>query len=91
MPISFAMRDTDSMTTVLVLGVALGIALLLTLPTLTALGARRRGSGPAGAVVSGVFFPITWTVWYLRDGRPNQRALHARDRIAATRALRHQL
>ena len=34
---------------------------------LTAIGERRRGHAWVVAVVAGVFFPVTWVVWYLRD------------------------
>jgi hypothetical protein len=53
--------------------VALGV-FVLTPPVLTVLGARRRGLALPRAVVAGVFFPITWTVWYLRDEHPYRRA-----------------
>jgi hypothetical protein len=49
---------------------ALAVALVLVLPVLTAVGARRRGYGVAAALITGLFFPVTWTVWYLRDERP---------------------
>lgn len=37
---------------------------------LTGMGQRRRGSGPAVALVAGAFFPIAWTAWYVADERP---------------------
>lgn len=40
---------------------------LVVLMVLTAVGSRRRGKSVAGAATSGLFFPITWAVWYLRD------------------------
>jgi hypothetical protein len=49
--------------------VALG-AVLLALMGLTATGGHRRGQGVAGALAAGLFFPITWVVWYVRDERP---------------------
>jgi len=52
-----------------------GLALVvLAFGALTAVGARRRGVGVPLAVVAGLFFPVTWTAWYLRDQRPYQRA-----------------
>ncbi len=62
------------MTFVRVLGLAL---VLLPLPVLTALGAHRRGAGPALALIAGLFFPITWTAWYLRDEHPYRRSISA--------------
>ena len=37
---------------------------------LTTAGGRRRGFGWALAAISGLAFPIAWTVWYLRDEQP---------------------
>ncbi|MEP9384145.1 hypothetical protein [Nocardioides sp. KR10-350] len=37
---------------------------------LTIAGERRRARGWGAAVVAGMFFPVTWTVWYVRDVRP---------------------
>jgi hypothetical protein len=37
---------------------------------LTALGERRRSRRWSVAVVAGLFFPVTWVAWYLRDERP---------------------
>ena len=48
-------------------------AISLPLPVLTALGARQRGHRVPLAVLAGLFFPVTWTVWYLRDERPYRR------------------
>jgi hypothetical protein len=45
-------------------------AVLLPLMALTAAGQLRRRRSAAVAVTAGVFFPITWAVWYLRDERP---------------------
>lgn len=39
----------------------------LLLVVLTALGGRRRGTSIGVAVGAGVFFPVTWTAWYVRD------------------------
>lgn len=57
-------------------GVMLGLGLMLAPVALTCVGARRRGSRLASAAVAGLFFPVTWTVWYLRDEHPysNERA-----------------
>jgi hypothetical protein len=49
---------------VLIVAVAGPLALL------TALGAHRRGLAIPLAAVTGILFPITWTVWYVRDERP---------------------
>ena len=46
---------------------SLGIAVL------TAVGSRRRGSSVPVAALSGVFFPIVWVAWYVRDVRPYAR------------------
>ncbi|MFA6576515.1 MAG: hypothetical protein WCS84_13925 [Nocardioides sp.] len=43
---------------------------VVALMVLTALGEGRRGARALTAVVAGVFFPVTWTVWYVRDERP---------------------
>ncbi|MGO4200691.1 hypothetical protein AB4Z09_02825 [Rhodococcus sp. TAF43] len=37
---------------------------------LTSTGAHRRGQRPIPAAGSGLFFPVTWVVWYIRDERP---------------------
>ena len=47
---------------------------LLALVILTSLGAHRRGLAALPASLAGLFFPVTWTVWYLRDERPYCRA-----------------
>jgi hypothetical protein len=57
----------------LVIGLLMLAAMMLTLPVLTALGARRRGLAAPRAAVAGLFFPVTWTVWYVRDEHPYQR------------------
>lgn len=67
------MRHTVFMEPTVVSGLVLGIDLLLMLATLTAAGARRRGRGMTVAVVGGVFFPVTWMAWYLRDEHPYRR------------------
>jgi hypothetical protein len=59
---------------VLIVWVFVLAAISLLLPVLTALGAHRRGSEVPLAVLAGLFFPVTWTVWYLRDEHPYRRA-----------------
>jgi hypothetical protein len=54
----------------MVVVVAVGAIMLLPFALLTALGSRARGASPAVAIVSGVFFPLSWTVWYLKDEHP---------------------
>jgi len=44
--------------------------LLIALMTLTAIGAKRRGRHLVSAVATGIFFPVGWIVWYLRDEQP---------------------
>jgi hypothetical protein len=48
-------------------------AVSLPLPVLTGLGAHRRGLAIPLAVLTGLCFPVTWTVWYLRDEHPYRR------------------
>ncbi len=67
-------RETDAVEPLLLVGVVLGISLLLTFPLLTSLGARRRGLGVLATVAAGIFFPVTWAVWYIRDEHPYRRA-----------------
>jgi hypothetical protein len=45
-------------------------AVLLMLMGFTATGGHRRGHGVVVALATGLFFPITWVVWYVRDERP---------------------
>ena len=68
---SLAVIDTCA---VVILAV-LALALVLALAVLTALGAHRRGSGALPSVVAGLFFPITWTIWYVRDEHPYRRSI----------------
>lgn len=49
-------------------------AVVLGCMTLTAVGQRRRGHGIALSVTAGIFFLVTWSVWYLRDERASGRA-----------------
>jgi hypothetical protein len=44
------------------------------LAVLTALGARERGAAMPVAVVAGLFFPVSWVAWYVRDEYPHRRA-----------------
>jgi hypothetical protein len=53
----------------LVLAVVLLACVPVGLGALTASGSRRRGAGRLTAVVSGLFFPVTWVVWHVRDTR----------------------
>jgi hypothetical protein len=68
----------------LVVSAVLGVGVLLSLPTLTAIGARRRGRGFVSAVMAGVFFPITWTVWYVRDESPYRGVCQTNPATGAT-------
>jgi hypothetical protein len=43
---------------------------VLAAPAMTTVGARRRGQGVPAALLAGLFFPVTWAVWYLRDEHP---------------------
>lgn len=45
-------------------------ALLVMLLVTTGLGARRRGCGIPLSVAAALVFPVTWTAWYVADGRP---------------------
>jgi hypothetical protein len=56
-----------------VAGIALLGLLLCPFAALTAIGSRRRGAGPVLTVVAALCFPITWTVWYVRDEHPYER------------------
>jgi hypothetical protein len=53
--------------------VVVSVLVVVALGVLTALGARRRGAGLPLAALAGSAFPVTWTVWYLRDQRPYRR------------------
>lgn len=56
---------------------AMALVLLLTAPALavlvlgvlTGLGSRHRRARWSLAVISGLFFPVTWVAWYVRDQR----------------------
>jgi hypothetical protein len=54
-----------------------GIAIVLPLMAFTATGERRRGHGVGVAFAAGLFFPITWAVWYVRDERPYRTSRRA--------------
>jgi hypothetical protein len=41
----------------------------LALSALTAAGSLRRGRGRCLAVLTGLFFPVAWVMWYLIDER----------------------
>jgi hypothetical protein len=58
---------------VLVSVAVLGL-IALAIGTLTAIGSRRRGAGVPLATLAGFCFPVTWTVWYVRDRHPCLRA-----------------
>ncbi|NYD40604.1 hypothetical protein [Nocardioides panaciterrulae] len=52
-----------------VLLVASAALVVAALGVLTGAGARRRGNGWALAGASGLLFPVTWVLWYVRDRR----------------------
>lgn len=61
---------------------------VLVLATLTALGELRRGLGVGAAAGAGLFFPVTWAVWYVRDRRalaPQTAARHPSTRLENAR------
>ena len=65
----------------LVVAVAVvAITAVLALVGLTAIGERRRGHGLLVALTAGLFFPLTWVAWYVRD----ERRYGARDTSAVT-------
>ena len=39
------------------------------LAVLTGLGQRRRGARPLTVAMAGMFFPVAWVGWYVRDRR----------------------
>lgn len=49
------------------------VVLALPLAVLTGIGARKRGVAISLALLAGLFFPVTWTVWYLLDEQPYRR------------------
>ena len=44
------------------------------LALLTAFGAHQRGLAMPLVVLTGLFYPVTWAVWYVRDEHPCRRA-----------------
>ena len=46
---------------------ALPVLPVLLLAALTAAGERRRGARATTCLVAGLFFPVTWVAWYVRD------------------------
>jgi uncharacterized membrane protein len=50
---------------------ALGLsaAVWMAIGSLTAWGARRRGQRWRFALLSGLFFPLSWVIWYTVDER----------------------
>ncbi len=58
---------------VVVVGVVVLGAGLLWLAVLTGLGEHRRGASAPLVALAGLFFPITWLVWYLKDEQPFRR------------------
>jgi len=56
-----------------IVGIAVLGAVLLSLPVLTGLGEHRRGARAPVVLLGGLFFPITWLVWYLKDEKPLRR------------------
>lgn len=61
---------------------AAAAAVWLAIGSLTASGGRRRGQRWRFAWLSGLFFPLTWVIWYVID----ERAAGGR----ATRQMRRQ-
>lgn len=51
-------------------GIVVIAVLVLPLLVITVRGAHRRGLPVPAAVVAGLFFPVTWTIWYFRDEHP---------------------
>jgi hypothetical protein len=51
----------------------LAVVGVLSLVVLTVLGARRRGHADRQSWFAGFLFPVTWTIWYVRDERPYRR------------------
>ena len=55
--------------------VVVGGLVLLALAVLTAQGSMVRGLHPGRAMLTGMFFPVTWVVWYARDEHPWARSV----------------
>jgi nucleoside permease NupC len=45
----------------------LGLVAVVTPVVGTVVGARRRGASRSRAALGGLFFPVTWCVWYVAD------------------------
>jgi hypothetical protein len=61
----------------------LSAALWLAVGSLAAGGARRRGQRWRLAWLSGLFFPVSWVIWYIADERAaGGRATRRRRRAA---------
>ncbi len=72
-PLALAPRRGHTVVVIVAVALVL-VGGLLALVILTGLGAHRRGWRALPASLAGLFFPVTWTVWYLRDERPYRRA-----------------
>jgi hypothetical protein len=48
-------------------------AVSLPLALLTALGAHQRGLAMPLVVLTSLFYPVAWIVWYVRDEHPYRR------------------
>lgn len=46
------------------------VSVVVTCALLTGVGAHRRGHAVGPVLLSAVFFPVAWAVWYLQDTRP---------------------
>lgn len=55
------------MTSQTAVAIAVVVLPMVVLGVITAVAARRRGIGLALAVLSGLVFPVTWAIWYVRD------------------------
>jgi hypothetical protein len=58
---------TLRMTSVALGVAAVGAAVVVTLVGLTGAGSRRRGAPIPVSTIAGLFFPVTWVAWYVRD------------------------
>lgn len=56
--------------TLAVLALVVGATAVVGPMALTALGQHRRALVVPASIVAGLFFPVTWIVWYLHDERP---------------------
>jgi hypothetical protein len=61
----------------------LSAAVWLAVGSLAAWGARRRGKGWRFAGLSGLFFPLSWVIWYMVDERAAGGRATRRQRRAA--------